>query len=132
RSTTPSGNQPPDCALAIGVESEELGHVPNGCRFRLDLLALAASVARSACRVARAPASRFRSSTSAARGPSSAPPLRIERRWSCRAWQPPRSRCQSGRGAGRGQRPCASAAPTRYTLFAVGFGEVVPELPLCL
>jgi hypothetical protein len=34
------GNQPPDGALAVGVEPEELGDVPDGCSFGLDLPSL--------------------------------------------------------------------------------------------
>ena len=34
------GNKPPDCALAVRIDPEELGDIPDGCSLSLDLPAL--------------------------------------------------------------------------------------------
>jgi len=61
------GDQPSDCLFTLGGENEELGNVADRCSLSLNLAAVGDPAARSAFRAARVPASRFRSSTSAAR-----------------------------------------------------------------
>jgi hypothetical protein len=61
------GDKPPNSLLGIGVDPEQFRHVPNGCRFRLDLLALAPKVGTFGLEVSEGGPSRCRRPESSAR-----------------------------------------------------------------